>query len=342
MGRADDGLPFLLQYENVARYEDGNVIILDRTKYPMDIEYVTCKDYKEVAKAIRDMVTQSGGPYWAAAFGMVSVARSVVDLPPDQAIQELRKAAEVLANARVTTKEGMRKHIDKILNEAEKSVLEKKDPEKDTLDFVKQIREIEYLKARKIGENTVSLFPDDPVILTQCFADDYIGFTLLVALEQGKKISLFVPETRPYLQGSRLTASVAYDLGIPVTVITDNIPGLILSRHEVDVFISAADVITTNGYVVNKIGTYQIALVAHHSGIPYYVQGEPSPAHPDISSVEIEERDPEEALHFRGIRTTKEGVKGYYPAFDITPPNLVSAVISSKGIFSPYDLINHF
>lgn len=342
MVRADNGLPFLLQYENVARYEDGNVIILDRTKYPTVTEYVTCRDYHEVTQAIADMITQSGGPYWAAAFGLVSAARAVKNYPPEKAIEELEKAANTLAHARVTTSKGMEKHVTNILEVAKQSVRDGVDPESETLAFVNQLREDDYLKARKIGENTVSLFPDNPVVLTQCFAEDFIGFTLLVALEQGKNITLYVPETRPYLQGARLTASVAYDLGIPVTVITDNMPGLILSNHMVDVFISAADVITMSGYVINKIGTFQIALAARYAGIPYFVQGEPSSSYPDITSVEIEERDPEETLHFRGVRTAKVGVKGFYPAFDITPPHLVGAVVSSKGVFSPYDLKSNF
>ena len=127
-------------------------------------------------------------------------------------------------------------------------------------------------------------------------------------------------------------------MGVPVTVVTDNMPGYLLSQHIPDVFICAADVVTLDGHVVNKIGTYQIALAAHENGIPYYVTSTPSADNPTIDTVTIEERDPDEVLHAMGIRTTMEGVKGYYPAFDITPPKLVSAVVTEKGIFSPYDL----
>ncbi len=108
------------------------------------------------------------------------------------------------------------------------------------------------------------------------------------------------------------------------------------------VFISAADVVTLDGYVVNKIGTFQIALAARYYGVPFYALGTPSTQHPDISTVEIEERAPEETVHVLGIRTAKEGVKGYYPAFDITPPDLVSAVITPKGVFSPDDVKWYF
>jgi methylthioribose-1-phosphate isomerase len=131
-------------------------------------------------------------------------------------------------------------------------------------------------------------------------------------------------------------------MGVPVTVITDNMPAYILSKGMAQVFICAADVITLDGCVVNKIGTFQIALAAHFYGVPFYALGTPSAAHPDISKVEVEERDPEETVHAMGIRTAKDGVKGYYPAFDITPPSLIRAVITPKGIFSPSDLKGYF
>ena len=131
-------------------------------------------------------------------------------------------------------------------------------------------------------------------------------------------------------------------MGIPVMVITDNMPAYILSKGMAQVFISAADVITLDGHVFNKIGTFQIALAANYHGVPYYVLGTPSMDIPYISAVAIEERDPEETVHAMGIRTTKEGVPGYYPAFDVTPPHLVSAVVTPKGVFSPRELKSHF
>jgi methylthioribose-1-phosphate isomerase len=199
-----------------------------------------------------------------------------------------------------------------------------------------------YERSRKIGANVVDLLPDRVTILTQCFAEWLIGFTLLVCQERGKEVSLICPETRPYLQGARLTASVAQDMGVPVTVVTDNMPGYLLSQGIPDAFICAADVVTLDGHVVNKIGTYQIALAAHANRVPFYVTSTPSPDNPTIDTVEIEERDPKEVLQAMGVRTAKEGVKGYYPAFDITPPELVSAVVTAKGVFSPYDLVRNF
>ena len=342
MARADEGLPFLLRYENVAHYRDGEVWILDRRKYPAKEEFVRCTDYRQVATAIADMVTQSGGPWLAAALGMVGAARSVKHLSVDQAKEELKRAANILSYARPTTSSGMKAHIERVLKTAQDALDNGKDVEAVTHAYIMQNLEKRYSYSRRMATYTVDLLPEEVSILTQCYAETLIGFIILVAQEKGKRISLICPETRPYLQGARLTASVAYDMGIPVMVITDNMPAYILSKGMAQVFISAADVITLDGHVFNKIGTFQIALAANYHGVPYYVLGTPSMDIPCISAVAIEERDPEETVHAMGIRTTKEGVPGYYPAFDVTPPHLVSAVVTPKGVFSPRELKSHF
>lgn len=342
MSRIDDGLGFMLKYENVAWYQDGSVKILDRRVYPESIKYVHCKNHHEVAKAIADMVTQSGGPWMAAMQTMVMTAYQVEDLPQDEAKETLREAAYSVTHARETTSEQMVSYIQKALNYAEEEL--EKDNKLGSLveEYALKITESRYKRSRTIAEKAVSLLPDEVTILTQCFAETKIGYILKVCKEKKKSVSLICPETRPYLQGARLTASVAYDMNVPVTVITDNMPGYLITEGIPDVFISAADVITLDGHVVNKIGTYEIALAAHYNSIPYYVVGNPAEDNPTIETVTIEERDPEEVLQAMGKRTAKEGVKGYYPAFDITPPELVSAVITRKGIFSPYDLESHF
>jgi len=342
MARADEGLAFLLRYENVARYEDGVVAILDRRVYPGTTEFVRCADYVEVGQAISNMVTQSGGPWLAAAWGMVSAARDVRGLAEGAAGEKLEDAAQTLIHARPTRVRHMEAHLTRILRVAREALSEGQDVEAITATYVREILEQRYERARQIAGFTVAVLPDECTILTQCFAETLIGYTLLVAQESKKKISLICPETRPYLQGARLTASVAHDMGVPVTVVTDNMPAHVMSKGKADVFISAADVITLDGHVVNKIGTFQIALAAHYHAIPYYVQGDPTVGNPTISTVTIEERDPEETLHAMGIRTAKEGVSGYYPAFDVTPPHLVSGVVTTKGVLSPYDLHNHF
>ena len=236
----------------------------------------------------------------------------------------------------------METHIRRILKIALDALDRGEDAEAVTYEYVQKNLENRYRNSRTMAMYAVDLLPDEITILTQCYAETLIGFILLVSRERGKKVSLICPETRPYLQGARLTASVACDMGIPVTVITDNMPAYILSKGMAQVFISAADVITLDGHVVNKTGTFQIALAAHFHGIPYYALGIPSAGTPTLNDVVIEERNPEEMLHAMGIRTVKPGVKGYYPAFDITPPELVSAVITPKGIFAPCDVKKYF
>jgi len=160
--------------------------------------------------------------------------------------------------------------------------------------------------------------------------------------EEGKDIKFYCPETRPYFQGARLTASCIKDMGFDVTVITDNMPGYVLEKKNIDLFTSAADVICMDGTVVNKVGTFQIALCSNYFNIPYYVTGIPNIAHPNRDSVTIEERDPDLVLHALKIKTTMKGVKGYYPAFDFTPPELVKGVITDKGCYQPNDLKSYF
>ena len=338
MPRSDDGLAFMLKRENIAWYQDGVVRILDRRVYPSKVEFVICEDYNEVAQAIADMVTQSGGPWLAAQQAMVMTAYQMERQPPGQAKAALRDAAYALTHARPTTSERMMATVQKILAHAEAALDVGEALGPSTEEFVRERVDALFARARTIGENVVNLLPEKVTILTQCFAEWLIGCTLLVCQERGKEVSLICPETRPYLQGARLTASVAHDMGVPVTVVTDNMPGYLLSQHIPDVFICAADVVTLDGHVVNKIGTYQIALAAHENDVPFYVTSTPSADNPTIDTVTIEERDPEEVLYAMGVRTAMEDVQGYYPAFDITPPKLVSAVVTERGIFSPYDL----
>ncbi len=340
--RMDDGLAFMLQYENVAWYQDGAVRILDRRVYPREVTFVICKDYKEVAQAITDMVTQSGGPWMAALQALVMTAFQTQGLPENEVRETLAAAAHTVTHARPTTSERMVAYIQEVLDFALEILAKGGDLGPAVQEYALQITNSRYRDSRTIAEYVVDLLPDEVTILTQCYAESLIGFILRVCLDRGKKVSLICPETRPYLQGARLTASVAYDMKVPVKVITDNMPGYLISQGIPDAFICASDVITLDGHVVNKIGTFQIALASHFYGIPFYVVGSPAAANPTIDTVTIEERNPEEVVHAMGIRTAMEGVEGFYPAFDITPPELVSAVITKKGPLSPYDLVRHF
>ena len=158
------------------------------------------------------------------------------------------------------------------------------------------------------------------------------------AKSRGKLLHIFCPETRPYFQGARLTATVCQEMGFDTTVITDNMPACVMQTEGIDVFTCAADAICLDGHVVNKIGTFQIAIAANYIGIPFFVSGIPDESHPDRSAIRIESRNPDFVLQAMGVRTAAAGVKGYYPSFDITPPSLISGVVTDLGIYSPYDL----
>ncbi len=340
--RADHDLAFLLQYENIAWYEQGAVRILDRRIYPAEIKYVTCTRHEEVADAIRNMVTQSGGPYMAAAMGMVLAAYEGRSLSVFTYKAHLKKAAYTLSHARPTTVSAMEEITKSCLLAGIAAIEAGNDPVDALFQHAVSLQESKYQRIGLSAAYLVEKFPQKGAVMTQCFAETIVGLMLREAKEKGKEIKLYCPETRPYFQGSRLTASVAYDQGFDVTVITDNMPGYVMVKKGIDLFTSAADVITMDGHVVNKVGTFQIALAADYFHIPYYVSGIPSLKHPTIDSVEIEERDGFLVTEAMGVKTAKEGVKGYYPAFDITPPNLVTGVVTDKGIFAPTALASVF
>lgn len=198
-----------------------------------------------------------------------------------------------------------------------------------------------YKKYAVIGAHTADLIPQNGTVITQCFADTVTGTMLRSCRESGKNVRIICAETRPYFQGSRLTASVACDMGFPVTVITDNMCAFTMKTKNVDLFTSASDVITIDGHIVNKVGTFQMALAARYYGIPYYVTGTPDSKHADLSTVTIEERDGDAVLKAWDAKITMDGVKGYYPAFDITPPELCSGVVTELGVYDPQRLADY-
>lgn len=338
--RQDEGLGFLLQYENVAWYENGVVRILDRRVYPTEIAYVTCVDVRDVAQAITDMVTQSAGPYTAAGMGMALAASKCANRRKSEQMAYLEEAAETLSTARPTTEPRMRKITQGALRAAADAFTSGESDVSDTLfNLAFDSLERRYARMSVVGENFITLLPKESVVMTQCFGETIVGTALRAAREAGYVIKLFCPETRPYFQGARLTASVAADMGFDVTVITDNMPAEVMANRHIDVFTSAADAITMDGYVVNKVGTLQIAILANYFDIPYFVTGIPDTIY--SWEVTIEQRDPELVLEARGIRNTKETVKGYYPSFDITPPHLISGVVTDRGILTPHSISDY-
>lgn len=338
MPREDRDLAFLLQYENIAWYEDGEVRILDRRVYPAKVSFVRCKTHVEVAQAITDMVTQSCGPFTAAAAGMALAAYECRLRSEAEQWAYLQKAADTISHARPTTVARMQRITGGCLVAA-REALDRGDPvDRAIVEHLIRTNDRRYGKVAQMASYLVDLFPDNGKILTQCFGETIVGMMLREAKRRGKTLRIFCPETRPYFQGARLTATVCSEMGFDTTVITDNMPAFVMQREGIDVFTCAADAICLDGYVVNKIGTFQIAIAAKYMGIPFFVSGVPDQGHPTKDAIRVELRDPAFVLQAMGVRTAAEGVKGYYPSFDVTPPHLISGVVTDLGVYSPYDL----
>ena len=342
MERADKDLAFMLQYENIAWYDCGKVRILDRRIYPNKVQYVECNTYTDVANAISDMVTQSAGPYTAAAMGMALAGNACKNLSYNKQIEYLKEASYTLSHARPTTVDRMQYITEGCLKHALTALTNGEDVAQSIVDYTVKINNNRYNKIAKMANFLVDTFPQNGKILTQCFGETIVGMMLREAKRRHNELKIYCAETRPYFQGARLTASVACDMGFDVTVITDNMPAYVIQKEKIDVFTSAADVITADGHIVNKIGTFQIAIVCNYLGVPYYATGAPDKGHPNIDNVVIENRNPDLVLEAMGVRTAMQGVKGYYPSFDITPPELVKGIVTDCGIYTPQNLHTYY
>jgi methylthioribose-1-phosphate isomerase len=306
--------------------EPDAVRILDRRVFPFERVWVTCRDVEDVATAIEDMVTQSLGPPFAAAGGMVLAARS-------GGVEAVRQAARRLVATRPTNN-GIRDVVAELLAVA--------DAGGDVERAAGALTERYRAGYRALGEHAAPLIPDGATVLTHCWADAYLTETVAAVLRAGKRIEAICTETRPYLQGARLTAESLAEMGVPTRLITDGMAAHLMSRGEVSTFVTGADRVTMDGAVVNKIGTLQIAVAAQAFGVPFValVQA-PDRQAATADDVELEDRDGEEVLHVLGRRTASSRVTGVYPAFDVTPPRFVSVVVTDRGRFAPADVASY-
>lgn len=338
MKRQDYGMPFMLRYENVAWYEDGEVRILDRRVYPKEIRFEICKTHKEVAKAIKDMVTQSAGPYTAAGMGMALAAYEARDLKGEDLIRFLEDAAKTISTARPTTSTRLKKVTEGSIKAA-KRAMEKGENVIEAL-FQESINSLNrrYSAMNEVAKYLCDLIPDGGKVLTQCFAETIIGTMTRTLKDQGKDVKFYCTETRPYYQGARLTATCISEMGFDTTVITDNMVAYTMENIGIDLFTSATDTITLDGHVANKVGTHQIALLAREFKVPYYVTGMPDGEKKGKDDIVIELREPSLVL---GDHTAK-GVKAIYPSFDITPPELITGFVTDKGLYKPSELKKYF
>ena len=342
MERMDQGMPFLLRYENVAWYEDGKVRILDRRVYPAQVRFEVCETYQQVVRAIADMVTQSAGPYTAVGMGMALAAHQVRDRPRAEQTAFLRRAAHDLAHARPTTANRYGQITERCAAAAEAALDAGGDPVAAIVDQTVESLQRRYGTMRTVGEHLLSLIPRNGVILTQCYGETIIGTLIQAAARENKPFRVFCAETRPFLQGARLTASCFAQAGFDTTVITDGCAAFALEREGISLFTSAADTIARDGHIANKIGTFQMAILAKYFAVPYYVTGIPDRDKASVKDIVIEQRDPGPVLVSRGVPNTVPEVRAIYPSFDVTPPHLISGVVTDKGVYVPYLLDRYF
>ncbi|MBS7607447.1 S-methyl-5-thioribose-1-phosphate isomerase [Candidatus Bathyarchaeota archaeon] len=327
-------------------WRDGSVITLDQTLLPEEEVWIEMRSCLEVAEAIREMRIR-GAPLIgvAAAYGLALTAYHSRAKNRDDFLGEIEQSANLLKGTRPTAV-NLFWAIERIIKKVRSSEGDVETLKKLIIEEAKRIAEEDIAVNRKIGEYGSKLISEGDTILTHCNAGrlatvDY-GTALAavrVAWEEGKRIKVIATETRPLLQGARLTVYELMRDGIPVTLITDNMVGYIMLKGLVDKVFVGADRIVRDA-VINKIGTYNIAVLAHEHNIPFYVAAPLSTFNLNATSkdVIIEERKPEEVTHIRSIRIAPHGVSVLNPAFDITPIKYVNAIICEMGILSRDDL----
>ena len=331
------------------RWRKGRLELLDQTLLPERVVYRPLRTGREVAAAIRDMLVR-GAPAIgvAAAFGMALAARGAARLTPAAFRRELTRAERLLAASRPTAV-NLFWAIARMRRLAESAAEERSPREIAALLEAEAIRILEEDVAinRAMGRHGAKLIADGDVVLTHCnagaLATAGYGTALGViraAWEAGKRISVLADETRPRCQGAKLTAWELSRDGIPVTVIADTAAGHYLRRGAVQKVVVGADRIAANGDVANKIGTYQVAVLAHVNRVPFYVAAPVSTFDATLPSgdlIPIEERAATEVTHPAGRRLTPPGVPALNPAFDVTPARYVTGIITERGVLAaPY------
>jgi methylthioribose-1-phosphate isomerase len=321
-------------------WEEGSVKMIDQTALPTRLVYRKYRKYGEVAEAIRTMVVR-GAPAIgvAAAMGIALAAGESKASTRKELLKELEVAAAVLGSTRPTAVNlfwGIDRVMDKVRETTGVS-----DAKAAAVGEAKEMAEEDVRVNRRLGMVGAKLIENGDTVMTQCNAGALatVGYgtalgVVRAAVEQGKLVKVLVPETRPQLQGARLTAYELHRDGISCTVLPDTAVGLTLSTKRVDKVVVGADRITRDGYVFNKIGTYQLAVLAKRHGVPFY------PAAPrstfDLArthlQITIEERSYDEVVKIRGRRIAPKGVPVFNPAFDSTPPGLVTSIITERGL----------
>jgi len=324
---------------------DGKLRILDQSRLPQEQVFADLDNYLDVVLAIKEMRVR-GAPAIgvAAAYGIALGASGIKTANKDEFLAQLDQVMQAFAASRPTAV-----NLFQAVNRMKKAaggdgVTEIKNS---LVNEAKRIHQEEITATRQLSQLGAGLVEDGFTLLTHCNAGPLAtaGYgtalgVIKAAKEQGKKVSVFATETRPLLQGARLTAWELRQEGIPVTLITDSMAGYFMQRKKIDCVIVGADRIAANGDVANKIGTYTLAVLAKENKILFYVAAPTSTIDLSLSSgdkIPIEERSPEEVTHIQGVTIAPEGIRAANPAFDVTPHSYITAIITEKGIIKePY------
>jgi len=324
-------------------WRDGRLRILDQSKLPREQIFADLDNYHDVVLAIKEMRVR-GAPAIgvAVAYGIALGALGIKTANKDDFLAQLNQIMQTFSASRPTAF-NLFQAIDRMKKAAKGDGIA--EIRKSLINEAKQIHQEEVAATEKLSQLGAELIKDGFTLLTHCNAGPLAtaGYgtalgVIKAAKEQGKKVSVFVTETRPLLQGARLTTWELMQEGIPVTLITDSMAGYFMKRGEIDCVIVGADRIAANGYTANKIGTYTLAVLANAHGIPFYVAAPTTTIDLSLTSgyqIPIEERSPEEVTHIQGVPIAPAGTRAANPAFDITPHSYITAIITEKGIIRP-------
>lgn len=335
-------------------WKDDKLILIDCTKLPVKEEYITCEDYNTLAKAIKILAVR-GAPAIgvSAAYGVVlaAIQAGKQNLNNEEYFSFIKKAIKELAAARPTavnlfwSLDRMGKLVDSMKNLSAGNGDFRDAVKKRLLEEADKIFREDIECNKEMGRFGSEVVPYGANILTHCnagaLATAGFGTALGVirqAYSEGKNIHVYADETRPLLQGARLTAWELVQEGIPATLITDNMAGYCMKLGKIDMVITGADRITCNGDTANKIGTYSVAVLAKEHGIPFYIAAPLSTIDTDLKcgdEIKIEERDKNEVRELFGVRTSPENIDTFNPAFDVTPSRYITGIITEKGILRP-------
>jgi methylthioribose-1-phosphate isomerase len=324
------------------QWTPAGVVMIDQTRLPREEVFVTCTTYQQVADAIRSMVIRG-----APAIGVAAAMGIALGMQTARTTSEFAAICETLAQTRPTAinlfwaidrmKRLYDRIIDRPIEEIRRALAEE----------AQQIRHEDIAINQAIGRNGADLIPDHKTVLTHCnagaLATAGYGTALGViraAIAAGKQIDVFADETRPFLQGARLTIWELQQDGIPATLITDNMAGHFLHSGRIGCVVVGADRIASNGDVANKIGTYSLAVLAKENNIPFYVAAPVSTLDLTLASgdqIPIEQRAAAEVTHVHGVPVAPDGVRVENPAFDVTPNRYVTAIVTERGVArAPY------